>query len=70
MTWLSASLRATLIVLYFMVTTVWLPDLLLQTSFIAEASDSVRDIVVLVAWGTGLVCGLVGLRVAQRRGLI
>lgn len=70
MTWTSAALRSLLIVLYFVVATVWLPDRVLRLGAVAESATLVSDLLVLVVWGAGLVGGLWGLRTAQRRGLI
>jgi hypothetical protein len=58
--------RALLIVVYFFVTTVWLPDRL--THF--GTATTGRDLAVVAVWGTGLVAGMWLLRWAQRRGWI
>jgi hypothetical protein len=70
MTWSGAAVRSVLIVVYFIVATLWLPDMLTQVGAVAEAPSLVRDAIVLAVWGGGLFGGLYGLRVAQRRGLI
>lgn len=69
-TWTNAALRGLLIVLYFVVATVWLPDRVLRLGAVAESSAMIRDLLVLVVWGAGLVGGLWMMRTAQRRGLI
>ena len=68
--WSSAVGRGLLIVLYFVIATVWVPDLVLGLSFVAEASRFVRDLVGLLVWGGALIAGLYLLRRAQRQGLI
>lgn len=70
MSWLSATLRGFIIFSYFFIATVWIPDFVLQTSVVAEASSFIQDAAGLVVWGTGLLVGLIGLRMAQLRGLI
>jgi len=57
------------IFLYFGVTTVWLPSKLI-TGPLASASRVVQDLLTLSVWGLFLVAGIIGLRIAQRRGLI
>ncbi len=58
--------RALLIVGYFSVATVWLPDRITHVG----AATTTRDLAVVAVWGTGLVAGMWLLRRAQRRGLI
>lgn len=70
MTWPSATLRSLVIVAYFVVATVWLPNTVLQFGAIANASSFIRDAVVLGVWGVALVAGLYGLHVAQKKRLI
>jgi hypothetical protein len=70
MTWANAIGRGTLIVAYFIVATVWLPDFVLNLGVFAEASEITRDVVVSVVWGGALFAGMFLLRRAQRRGLI
>ncbi len=70
MTWMSAAGKGTLIFVYFVITTVWLPDFILNLDAIADASSSVRDIVVLAVWGGALGFGVWFLRRSQRQGLI
>jgi hypothetical protein len=70
MTWMNASLRAFVIFGYFVVATVWLPNLIVRLGPVASAPSFVSDSVVLAVWGTGLVVGLWLLRFSQRRGLI
>lgn len=69
-TWTTASIRAAVIVLYFVITTVWLPDFLLALDFVKGSSDFVSDLVTSVVWGAALVGGMWALRIAQRRGMI
>lgn len=70
MTWTNASIRAVAIFLYFVIATVWLPNTIMQLSFIADAGDFVRDAIVAGIWGVGLVAGIVLLRQGQKRSLI
>ncbi|HEX5631273.1 MAG TPA: hypothetical protein VFY15_06415 [Acidimicrobiia bacterium] len=70
MTWINASVRAFAIVLYFVVFTVWLPDFVLGLGFVSGGSDLLRDLAVSAVWGAAMVVGMVGLRLAQRRGLV
>ncbi len=70
MSWIAAYLRGLLIVAYFILMTVIVPNAVLRLPSILSASNLVRDVVVLVVWGVGLVGGLWLLRRAQHRGLI
>lgn len=70
MTWQAAAWKGSVIVGYFIVATVWLPDVVLGLSFIQEASNFVRDAVASIVWTGAVLAGLVGLRRAQARGLI
>lgn len=70
MNWNTALWRGFLIVLYFVILTVWLPDMVLGLGFVASASQNVRDLIVLVVWGSALGAGLYLLRRAQRLGFI
>jgi hypothetical protein len=70
LTWLKAFVRGIAIVAYFIVATVWLPNTILETSLVAEASWFVRDTVVMTIWGIALFGGMYGLRQAQTRGII
>ena len=70
MSWTTATWRGLLIVAYFVVGTLWLPDRILRLDTVAQASDNMRDALVLVVWGALLVAGMWLLRVGQRGGLI
>jgi len=63
-------LAAVVIVVYFALTTAWLPSAVLRTSTLSSADRWVTDLVGTSVWGVFLVVGLVALRRAQRRGLI
>jgi hypothetical protein len=69
-TWLSAAARSLIIVVYLILATVWLPDMILKTQVLLDSPVIVRDLVPVLVWSVGLAGGLVGMRVAQRRGLI
>jgi hypothetical protein len=68
--WATASIKGVLVFLYFVVATVYVPDLVLGLGFVADSSAFVRDLVALGVWGIFFATGLWMLRVAQRRGLI
>ncbi len=70
MSWIGAIGRGLLIVVFFFVGTVWIPDFVLKLDSIASAPSLVRDLGVLVIWGGGFAGGLYLLRIAQRRGLV
>lgn len=70
MTWMAAAGKGTFIFGYFVVTTVWLPDFILRIDAVADASSSIRDIVILAVWGGALGGGVWLLRRSQRQGLI
>lgn len=70
MDWITASWRGAIIVLYFAIATVWLPDFIIGLGAVADASPILRDLLVLVVWGAALGAGLYLLRRAQRQGLI
>ena len=70
MTWKQAWLRAGVIFVYFVVSLVFIPDLVIGLGPIAGASNLIRDGVVLVLWGAALVAGLWGLRRMQSQGRI
>jgi len=68
--WATASVKGVLVFLYFVVATVYVPDLVLGLGFVADASSFVRDLVGLGVWGAFFTAGLWMLRVGQRRGII
>lgn len=70
MEWMTAAWRGTVVVLYFVITTVWLPDFIIGLGAVAEAPAILRDTVILVVWGTALGAGIYLLRRFQRQGLI
>lgn len=70
MTWLNAWLRGLAVFFYFVIATVWLPDLVIKLDAVAGASSFLRDLIVLIVWGGGLVAGLFLLRIGQRKGLV
>jgi len=57
------------IFLYFGITTAWLPSKLI-TGPLASSNRIVQDLGTLAVWGFFLIAGMIGLRTAQRRGLI
>jgi hypothetical protein len=69
MTWIGASLRGFAVVLYFVITTVWLPDFVARLGFV-EGSDLVTDLAVSAVWGVALFGGMWMLRIGQRMGFI
>ena len=70
MSWINAYLRGLLIVAYFVVATVIVPNFVLRLDVVLSTSDVIRDLLVLAIWGTALVVGLWLLRMLQRRGAI
>ncbi len=70
MSWINAYVRGLLIVAYFVVGTVIVPNFVLRLDVVLSASDVIRDLLVLAVWGTGLLAGLWLLRMLQRRGAI
>ena len=70
MSCINAFVRGLLIVAYFVVATIIVPNAVLRLDSVSAASNVVRDMVVLAVWGVGLAGGLWVLRRAQRRGLI
>jgi hypothetical protein len=70
MTWTTASLRGLVIVAYFVLATVWLPDRILGIGFVRSAPEVVSDLMALTVWGAGLLGGMWSLRIGQERGLI
>ena len=68
--WISATLRGLIIFFYFVIATVWLPDLVLSLGAVADASRFVRDLVGLGVWSVGLVAGLWMLRFFQSKEII
>ncbi|MEA1903436.1 MAG: hypothetical protein U9N56_07920 [Actinomycetota bacterium] len=67
---LRALLSAVVIVLYFALTTVWIPSALLKSSLLTGTGRNTADLVALAVWGAGLGFGIWGLRKAQDRDLI
>lgn len=70
MSWTTAWWKGLLVVLYFAVTTAWLPDFVLGLGAVADSSRVLRDLIVLVIWGVALGAGMYLLRRAQREGII
>ena len=68
MTWTGAWIRALVIFAFFVIATVWLPDVVVDA--LGGGSTVLRDVVVTLVWGGGLVLGLWGLRRMQGRGQI
>jgi hypothetical protein len=70
MSWTTAGWKGFLVVLYFVVTTAWLPDFVLGLGAVADSSRALRDLIVLIVWGLALGAGMYMLRRAQRQGII
>lgn len=70
MSWAGAWLRSVLIVLFFVVATVWLPSWVLKLGPVAELGSAWRDIIGTAAWVVPLLAGMWGLRQIQRAGRI
>lgn len=69
MTWLDALWRGAVVVVYFVFATVWLPNFVIESKYVADLSSIYRDAFVVVVWGGALGLGMAGLRLAQARGL-
>lgn len=67
MTWTSAIVRGLLIVAYFVITTVWLPDKVSAIDAVEAASGPVRELTVAGVWAAAFGGGIWLLRIAQRR---
>ena len=70
MTWTRAYGLGIGITLYFVIATIWLPSFVLKLGFVAGAPAILRDTIGAGVWFVFLAVGLLGLRLAQRRGLI
>jgi hypothetical protein len=65
-----AAFTGALIVLYFTLSTIWLPSALLRSSLLTGAERTVSDLIALAVWAGGFALGIWGLRRAQERGWI
>ncbi len=70
MSWINAMVRGLLIVAYFVVATVWLPNQVAAIDAVESASRLIRDLAVSGVWVVTLGAGIWMLRIGQRRGLI
>ena len=70
MSWINAYLRGLLIVAFFVLATVLVPNYVIKLGSVADAARWLRDSIVLVIWGGGLVVGMWLLRMAQKRGVV
>jgi hypothetical protein len=68
--WVRATAFGFGIFAYFMILTVLVPSALLKLDGIVSADPIVQDLVVTSVWALALASLIVGLRKAQRRGLI
>jgi len=69
-TWTRAYILGVVIALYFIVATIWLPSFVLKLSVVASAPAIIRDLIGAGVWSVFVAAGLIGLRMAQRAGLI
>jgi hypothetical protein len=67
MTWIRPSSKGLVIVAYFFVATVWIPDRVARSQGLPNEA---KDMLVVLVWATGLALGMWLLRRAQRRGMI
>lgn len=67
---LDAALKGGLIVLYFVLTTVFLPSTLLSSEVISRLSEGVQDFVATSVWAGALGIGILGLWWLQRQDRI
>ena len=70
MSWVGAIARGLLIVAYFVLATVWLPDKVASIDAVESAARVVRDLVIAGVWAVALGAGLWLVRAAQRRGIV
>lgn len=70
MSWPDAWWRGLLVVVYFVVATVLLPDFVAGSSLLEGGSDLLQDTVLSLVWIIPLAGGLYGLRRAQQAGAI
>lgn len=64
--WLDAWLRTAIIVVYFVVATVVVPSLVLQTETVGRLDRPLQDVIGSALWLGGLAVGLLGLWAAHR----
>lgn len=67
MSWAQTFWKGFAVVAYFFVATVWIPDRIARFQGLPIEA---KDILVVLAWATGLMLGMWLLRGAQRRGII
>jgi len=70
LSWPDGWLKSVVIVVYFIVFTVFLPSFVLQMSTVAALSRPAQELVGSAVWAVGLGAGLVGLWYAQRTSRI
>ncbi|HET6950884.1 MAG TPA: c-type cytochrome [Acidimicrobiales bacterium] len=70
LSWVDASLKAFVIVAYFVVAVVLVPGRFMELGQVQDLSPDVQYVLGSVVWGGGLLIGLVGLWWARRRGLV
>ena len=68
--WLDAWLKTGIIVIWFVVFTVFVPSEVLQTEAVAKLSDTAQDLIGVSLWALGLGAGLAGLWYAHRESRI
>jgi mono/diheme cytochrome c family protein len=66
MPWLDAWLRAGIIVVFFVVATVFVPSMIMQTETVGRLARPVQDVIGSGLWIGGLLAGLAGLWWAHR----
>ncbi len=64
--WLDAWLRSAIIVVYFIVATVAVPSIVLQSETVSRLDRSVQDVLGVGLWTGGLAVGLIGLWYTHR----
>lgn len=70
LSWMEATLKALVIVAYFVVAVVLLPARVMENDRVADLSPDAQYLVGSAVWGGGLLVGLVALWWARRKGVV
>lgn len=70
LSWVEGSLKALVVVAYFVIAVVLVPAQVMELDRIGELSEDVQYLIGSAVWGGGVVIGLVGLWWAHRKGML